>query len=641
MPPSKSSKTSKASKAAKAILHPKSTLATARANHSRQASSESLQSSEAAATPSKSPASSIRRAPSSASIASNTAKPLPSAPSSTGSPAVSVAALPVAAPAPSVPAPSISTDILSLTKQAPATSSTTAKAEPREPSTAAAPYAIDDSPEKVSTAPQVEPIEIVTDTRHAGASKDNETFAAEVAAVLAESEPVPDEKPLAEAVAAPTLVTDAIVNKPTEAAQDASSSLQSAPGAPAARPVTTTATFTPPELTRMQHNTFVSRPSDPSRAALRDLDPSALPAPLRPLDQQKGLARSPSHVVIFGWMDAPIRLVAKYAQPYTVLFPDATVVIQLSDGKTYRAREAVRRQQLQRVIAELSSSPAGDTGDALITMDSTKDVGDSTVTLIEHSEARSASSEDGKAQTPEVGGFVIHSFSDGGAGNLALFLDELVRRKGASPRVHSLIMDSSPGKANPSTGSFAFTLHLANRPRLRAIVRFFVYIGLYLMGLWTKVTGQPGRGELMRKRLNSLRSWSWVTASYTPKAQQQQQQQQQQQVQQSEKTDYPPRMYVYTKADKLIPWQYVEEHANHLASLRSTRPHLVEMERQADREALLSSVKAAERQIGAAEYKVELRRWDTPAHCSIGRSDFEGYWAAVMDFHTNVLSTRD
>ncbi|CDS02190.1 hypothetical protein [Sporisorium scitamineum] len=630
MPPSKSSKSAKASKAAKAILHPKSTLASARSNHSRQASTESASASETSA-PSKSSASSIRRAPSNASISSNTAKPLPSAPSSTGSPATSIAALPVAAPTPSVLAPPISTDILSLKKQAmdrmslsPTSTtsptaaqapvgSTSAAAKPSPPSSSAtvAPYATDEGPTKASTARQAEAVETVADTARVGKAKDSQTFASEVAAVLAESEPAPGEKPLEEAIAAPTLIADAIVNKPAEAAQAASLSSRPAStpalekelplsttqtDAPAAAAVARLATFTPPELTRLQHNTFVSRPTDPSRAALRDLDLSALPAPLRPIDRQNGLVRSPSHIVIFGWMDAPIRLVAKYAQPYTVLFPEATVLIQLSDGKSYLAREAVRRQQLQRVIAELSSSPTSSVDETAIEISQTKDVGDSTVTLIEHSEARSASSEDGKVNRAEVGGFVIHSFSDGGAGNLALFLDELVRRKGASPRIHSLIMDSSPGKSNPSTGSFAFTMHMADRPRLRAIVRFLVYIGLYLLQIWTKVTGQP---------------------------------------------DYPPRMYMYTKADKLIPWQFVEEHAKHLASIRQTQPHLVQMEKPEEGKDLLSSVKAAKSQVGAAEYKVELRRWDTPPHCSIGRSDFEGYWAAVIDFYTNVLSKSD
>lgn len=673
----KSAKSAKASKAAKAILHPRSTLAAAKANSSRPASAESGPASEVEK-PTKSPAPSIRKTPSNASIASNSAKPLPNPPSAAGSAAANDTSLPTAAPKPSVLAPAINIDILSMKKQVisqaksaqqeaaptPATeprapkSASDAPAAPSSSTVAAVPYAIDDTSvlaqnvarAKAAVLSQTgkiipdEPSTIVPKD-----TKDAETFASEVAAVLASSAPEPTKPTSADQAAAPTPAAAVIFNQdavddkmehapasavdpsPAVAAADACISSNQVSGkniSASAAALAKGNTFTPPELTRIQHNTFVSRPTDASRAAIRDVDASVLPAPLRPVDQRKGLVRSPSHVVIFGWMDAPIRLVAKYAQPYTVLFPDATVLIQLSDGKSYLARENVRREQLQHIISEITSLPSG-AEDKEIKAVETKDVGDSTVTLIDHSEARSASSEDGK-EASKVGGFIIHSFSDGGAGNLALFLDEMARRSGPSPRVHSLIMDSSPGKSNPKTGSVAFTMHLSHRPRLRAVVRFFVYIGLYLLKIWTKVTGQPARGELMRKRLNSLRSWSWVTASYTAKPQEAAKIE-------SAPAAFPPRMYMYTKADQLIPWQFVEEHANHLASIRKVQPGLVQMEKQSEREALLSAVKQDKGQ-DANEYKVELRRWDTPPHCSIGRSDFEGYWAAVMDFYQNVLS---
>lgn len=675
MPPTKSNKSGKAAKAAKAILHPKSTLAAVKANHAQSADASSTTD----ATPSRSAASSIKRASSNASVGPNTAKPLPSAPSSNGSPATNSSQLPAAAPMPSVLAPAINNDILSMKKQsldrtkpllpaslppAIAEASAGSSAIAPEPvssssgpaNAAASPYTIGDgvaahaagqARDPSSTADVTpttlgdqavslpEPSHFETVSNDSKIQTGNEKFAAEVAEVLASSQPAPVAEPLADAVAAPTPVTQAIVDKAAEFRPDAGAPPQDPAGetstkAPlSASEISTTAaaaakiaTFTPPELTRLQHNTFVSRPTDPSRAPIRNLDASVLPVPLRPIDRQSGLVRAPTHIVIFGWMDAPIRLVAKYAQPYTVLFPDATVLIQLSDGKSYLARENVRREQLQRVIAEITTPSAGAEEKAVKPVE-TKDVGDSTVTLIDHSEARSASSDDGKDSPSQAGGFVIHSFSDGGAGNLALFLDEMARRKGTTSRVHSLIMDSSPGKSNPRTGSYAFTMHLANRPRIRAVVQFLVYLGLYLLKIWTKVTGQPARGELMRRRLNSLRSWSWVTASYKG------------QVAKKEEADFPPRMYMYTKADKLIPWQFVEEHANHLAGIRKTQPNLVEMEKQEDRERVLSAVG---QQSGSPEYRVELRRWDTPPHCSIGRADFEGYWAAVMDFYTNVLS---
>ncbi len=96
---------------------------------------------------------------------------------------------------------------------------------------------------------------------------------------------------------------------------------------------------------------------------------------------------------------------------------------------------------------------------------------------------------------------------------------------------------------------------------------------------------------------------------------------------------------MYTRADQLIPWRAVEEHAHGLAEIQKTQARLVQMENEKERQTLLSAVKAEE-PAQEEEYKVELRRWDNPPHCSIGRSDFEGYWAAAIDFYTNVLGRK-
>ncbi len=127
MPPTKPSKSGKASKAAKAILHPKSTLAAVKANHSRGSSIDEDRTQQ-------SPASSVRKTPSNASIASSSNKPSSRPASVNASPAAATANLPTAAaPAPSVLAPPIGTDILSMKKQA------IARADPvQQPVTAAA-----------------------------------------------------------------------------------------------------------------------------------------------------------------------------------------------------------------------------------------------------------------------------------------------------------------------------------------------------------------------------------------------------------------------------------------------------------------------------------------------------------------------
>lgn len=309
-------------------------------------------------------------------------------------------------------------------------------------------------------------------------------------------------------------------------------------------------------------------------------------------------------------MDAPLRLVAKYAQPYAILFPQATILIKLSDGKSYISKEKVRREQLHTIIQEITTTPEKSSSPH-----GKAELGDSTVTLIDAAEA---STESTKSR-----GIVIHSFSDGGANNLSLFLDELsfltYKSSGGNiPTIYSLIMDSSPGKSNPRTGSTAFTMHLANRPKLRALVRFFVWLFLWSLKIWTAVKGDMNRGEKMRQRLNALQSWQWLMSISSVTARP------------ATRATVPPRMYMYTKSDKLIPWQFVEEHARDLADTvqPGSSPRLVQMEDAKQRAQDLSS----------SPMSVELRRWDTPAHCSIGRSDFDGYWRAVMQFYQSVLA---
>ncbi|EPQ27890.1 uncharacterized protein PFL1_04634 [Pseudozyma flocculosa PF-1] len=406
------------------------------------------------------------------------------------------------------------------------------------------------------------------------------------------------------------------------AQQPASTSFSHVPAPPKA-------TAPPPQFYPIAPSIYVSRPTDKERASqLTDIA-----EPLRPLDA--ALATSPRDVVIFGWMDAPLRLVAKYAVPYTVLFPQANVYIKLSNGKSYLSSEARRKRDLEPLVDHVCRDVAQADRDASSApAELSTELGDSTVTLLDTSQtlADAAANADKPSSSPsQHGGLVIHSFSDGGAGNLALFLSMLPRTSSA-PRVHSLIMDSSPGKSTPASGASAFTMPLAHRPALRAVVRFFVYLGLYLLKIWTRLKGQPTRAEKMRSTLNALHTWTWVTASRNTtveaaaaaKAG----------AAAADEVQVPPRMYLYSKSDKLIPWRYVEEHAHHLAhsSRPGSSPRLVEMQ-SADAKSALASC-------DSGPMAVELRRWDDAPHCGIVRSDFKGYWSAVVQFHTAVLSSQ-
>lgn len=57
----------------------------------------------------------------------------------------------------------------------------------------------------------------------------------------------------------------------------------------------------------------------------------------------------PAAVLLQGWMDGPLRIVAKYAAVYARLFPEATIVLQLSTGKSFMSPEAVKVKTAGRV----------------------------------------------------------------------------------------------------------------------------------------------------------------------------------------------------------------------------------------------------------------------------------------------------
>lgn len=71
------------------------------------------------------------------------------------------------------------------------------------------------------------------------------------------------------------------------------------------------------------------------------------PAVLKPISTT---LQPPGTVVIMGWMDAPLRIVTKYAAPYAKLFPQATIIIKLSTGKSFMASKEAKEASLMKVV---------------------------------------------------------------------------------------------------------------------------------------------------------------------------------------------------------------------------------------------------------------------------------------------------
>lgn len=190
--------------------------------------------------------------------------------------------------------------------------------------------------------------------------------------------------------------------------------------------------------------------------------------------------------------------------------------------------------------------------------------------------------------------------SDGGANNLSQLLRLFPGRNVPPPQ--AIIFDCSPGKSTARSASTAFTLPLARRPYVRLIVRSAIYLFLRVVYVLKMIIGSKTWSELLRRHLNNPASWTWSKAE--PK-------------QKSRKL--PPRLYLYSKADALIDYRAVEEHAQEAAKLQGLPGPLA-----------IADLKTKKSKPDAGV--VVLRRWENAKHCDLGRADFDGYWTAVRSF---------
>jgi hypothetical protein len=172
-----------------------------------------------------------------------------------------------------------------------------------------------------------------------------------------------------------------------------------------------------------------------------------------------------------------------------------------------------------------------------------------------------------------------------------------------------MIFDCSPGISTPYVSSTAFSIPLAKRPVIRAIVRSILYLYFSLLTYIKRIAGIKTWSQIMRGHLNNHRRWSAV----------------QDEKKAAKDNQFPPRMYLYSKADALIDWRAVESHAREAASMQG----------------LAGPIQAASsnfREIAKdGAPVVAVRRWEKANHCDLGRADFTGYWTTVRSFLESVL----
>lgn len=138
--------------------------------------------------------------------------------------------------------------------------------------------------------------------------------------------------------------------------------------------------------------------------------------------------------------------------------------------------------------------------------------------------------------------FLLHFFSNGGAFTSTLIARTYREKMGRALPVTAVVMDSSPGRATYEATVRAFAVALPKNilVRLIGVLVLRIFYGLYQMVYWLK--GQDDMVEQARKQLNSKDLFD-VDA---------------------------PRVYIYSTADDMVDWRFVEEHGEEAKKLGYT-----------------------------------------------------------------------
>ena len=127
---------------------------------------------------------------------------------------------------------------------------------------------------------------------------------------------------------------------------------------------------------------------------------------------------SPSTILLFAWMGAPLRHMTKFVDYYATQFPDTPIVLVLSPTNKFMAAEKDRQRDMQPAVTAFKSL--------------------------------NIASEN----------VLVHTFSNGGVSALRTFLSFFPDEQEFTPRL--LVVDSAPGMSTLSTAVMAFTAEVKN-----------------------------------------------------------------------------------------------------------------------------------------------------------------------------------
>ncbi|KAJ6575614.1 hypothetical protein DFH09DRAFT_1150701 [Mycena vulgaris] len=260
--------------------------------------------------------------------------------------------------------------------------------------------------------------------------------------------------------------------------------------------------------------------------------------------------RDPRVIILFGWMDAPSRILDKYAMNHRLRWPSSDIVVVQSHPAYIWMRDEKREDILRPLATYLIST-------------------------IYH-------------PRQITGGILLHVLSNGGAFQLVTLsniLHSIISSESSDIRNEksirlATIIDSAPGTGQYSSMLATLTTGL-NSPAVKAVLAvpvFAFYVALRVRGI---VIGQENLFTLLHLGLQ--------TPELLPLT-----------------DSHAPRVYIYSAADSMVPATSVEEHISVLR--KSTASFDIKVERFTDSEHVLH-----ERQNSVRYWNAVRAVWDRSA----------------------------
>ncbi|TFK22764.1 hypothetical protein FA15DRAFT_671200 [Coprinopsis marcescibilis] len=272
----------------------------------------------------------------------------------------------------------------------------------------------------------------------------------------------------------------------------------------------------------------------------------------------------PNVILIFGWMMARLPHILKYVKTYNEIYPAATIVVIQSDSRAFWQSKNTRKANLAPAVEALEAL-------GCLPPPARKTIANGS--SIEPLYVKPA---------PRI---LVHAFSNGGCFELTTLSNILAERypQSSYPTTNlpptALVLDSCPGNGGLAESKLAFTEAIRN-PIIAWLFRVMLTITHYTYLIFNYFFKTKHIFIVMQGVLNRPTLLPWLSKAT-------------------------PRLYVYSKGDRMIPHTEVEAHAT----------------------------RARE-----AGFETRMELFESSSHVAHARTDPTRYWGAVKALWATALA---